>query len=141
MNKIGLIGALLGFAAGMAAVIVVNPVTGLLIVAVSLAITIFCFWFFFGRELRRSRILKSGEQAEATILEVRSTGVTINEVYPQIELLLEVRSVGREPYRVKTRCLIDQVDIPTFQPGNTIAVTIDRKDRKKVAVAMSGVRS
>jgi len=75
----------------MAAVIIVNPLPGIVIVAVSLAIVFFCFWFFFGREIRRSKILESGEQADATILEVRSTGVTINEVYPQIELLLEVR--------------------------------------------------
>ena len=107
VNKIGLAGVFIGFSVGMAAVIIANPRTGSIIVAVSIALVIFCFWFFFGREVTRSRILKSGEPAEATILEVRSTGVTINEVYPEIELLLEVQPGDGEPSRAKARCLID----------------------------------
>jgi hypothetical protein len=134
VNKVGLFGAFIGFSVGMAAVIIVDPLRGSVIVAVSIALVIFCFWFFFGREVTRSRILKSGEPAEATILEVRSTGKTINEVYPEIELLLEVQPREGEPYRAKARCLIDQVGIPAFQPGNRIAVTIDPKHRKKIAV-------
>jgi len=55
-------------------------------------------------------------------------------VYPQIELLLEVHPRDGEPYQVKTKCLIDQADIPRYQPGNVIAVTIDRRNRKRVAV-------
>jgi len=74
VNKVGLFGAFIGFSVGMAAVIIVDPLRGSVIVAVSIALVIFCFWFFFGREVTRSRILKSGEPAEATILEVRSTG-------------------------------------------------------------------
>jgi hypothetical protein len=134
INKIGLIGALIGFLAGMAVIIIAKPVDGLVITAVSTILVLFCFWFFFGREVRRSKILRRGEEAEATILEVRSTGMTINMVYPQIELLLEVHPRDGEPYQVKTKCLIDQADIPGYQPGNVIAVTIDPKNRKRVAV-------
>lgn len=133
INKIGLIGALIGFLVGMGAVIAVDWVAGLVITAACILLVAFCVWFFFGSEFRRSRILREGEEAQATILSVRSTGKTINEVYPEIELGLEVQPPGGEPYKVKTRALIDQVDIPSYQPGNVIAVTIDRRNRKKVA--------
>jgi hypothetical protein len=137
-NKVGLIGAMLGFTAGLVVVVVVRPVAGLVIAAFSIGLTAFCFWFFFGREARRSRILTSGgEKAKATILEVRSTGVTVNEVYPQIELLLEIHPENADSYQVKNTCLIDQVDIPSFQPGDTITVVVDPKDRTQVAVGLS----
>jgi hypothetical protein len=134
VNKVGLFGALIGFTVGMVAVVIAGKVWGLCIVASCIALTVFCVWFFFGREFRSNRIKRDGAPAEATILEVRSTGKTINEVYPEIELLLEVRPPDGEPYRTRTRCLIDQVSIPAYQPGAVISVTIDRKDKNKVAV-------
>ncbi len=105
----------------------------MIIVAACVALVAFCVWFFFGREFRRNRILRDGVAAEATILEVRSTGVTINEVYPQLELVLEVRPAQGEPCKAKTRCLVDQVDMAAYRPGNVISVTVDPKNRKKVA--------
>jgi hypothetical protein len=138
VNKVGLIGAMIGFAVGMAAVIIVDRLTGVIIVAVCFALTIFCFWFFFGREVRSGRIRREGVPAQATILEVRSTGVVINEVYTQIELILEATPRDGEPYQVKTKCLIDQAAIPSYQPGNVISVTVDRKNKKEVAVGTVG---
>lgn len=135
-NKVGVIGAFMGYLVGMGVIVAVKPVDGLVIFAGSSMLVVFCVWFFFGREFRRSRVLKEGEAAEATILSVRSTGVTINEVYPEIELLLEVRPAQGAPYQVKTKLLVDQVDIPGYQPGNVIAVTVDRKNKRKVAVGL-----
>jgi len=133
-NKVGLFGALAGFLFGMAMVIVVGKVTGVILVAASVALVAFCVWFFFGREFRSNRILRDGVAAEATILKVRSTGVTIDEVYPQLELVLEVRPSQGEPYQARTRFLVDQVDMATYRPGNVISVTVDPKNKKKVAV-------
>jgi hypothetical protein len=136
--KVGLIGALLGYTVGMAAVVIAARLEGLVVVALCTALVVFCFWFFFGREFRSSRIRREGLPARATILEVRSTGIVINNVYPQIELLLEVQPEDGKPYRARTKCLIDQADIPTYQPGNVIEVTVDRKNRKKIAVGTAG---
>lgn len=80
VNKVGVIGAFMGYLAGMGVIIAVKPVDGLVIFAGSGMLFAFCVWFFFGREFRRARVLKEGEAAEANILSVRSTGVTINEV-------------------------------------------------------------
>jgi hypothetical protein len=134
VNKVGLIGAFLGFLAGMAIIIIVDPYPGVLVVALAVALVAFCFWFFFRGEFRRAKVLRSGLPATATILEVRSTGVTVNEVYPEIELLLEVHRKGSESYQARARCLIDQVAIPEYRPGNEIPVTIDARDKNKVAV-------
>jgi hypothetical protein len=135
VNKVGLFGALIGFLIGMGAVIIADPVTGIFIVAACVALTVFCFWFFFHADARRFKLQKSGVPATAEIIEVRSTGVTLNEVYPQVELLLEVHREGIEPYRVKTKFLIDQVDIPRYQAGNSISVMVDPGDKDKVAPA------
>lgn len=137
VNKVGLVGAMLGFTAGMVVILVADPWPGVLVVAGAVALAVFCFWFFFHREYRHARILRSGLPARASILEVRSTGVTINEVYPEIELLLEVRPEGSEPYQVRTTCLMDQVDMASFRPGDVIDVTVDAKDKHKVAVGAS----
>ncbi len=133
--KVGAFGALVGYTIGMVAVFVVSPVAGVVITILSALLIAFCLWFFFGKEVRRYRIQRTGVPARATILEVRSTGIKVNVFYPQIELLLEVQPENGEPYRVKTRCLIDQVDIPVYQPGNVIDVTVDPKNPKRVAVA------
>jgi hypothetical protein len=134
VNKVGLFGALIGFTVGMVAVVIAGKVMGLFIVACCVALLVFCVWFFFGREFRSNKIKRDGVPAQATILEVRSTGNTINEVYPEIELLLEVRPAEGEPYRAKTTSLIDQVDMSAYRPGDVISVTVDRKNKKKVAV-------
>jgi Protein of unknown function (DUF3592) len=134
--KVGAFGGLVGYAVGMAAVFIASPVAGIIITTLSSLLLVFCLWFFFGRELRNYRIQRTGLPARATILDVRSTGIKINEFYPQIELQLEVQPENGEPYQVKTKCLIDQVDIPVYQPGNVIDVTVDRKNPRKVAAGV-----
>ena len=95
----------------------------------------FCFRLFFGAEVRRRDLLKRGTQGWATILEVRETGMTVNENYPIAKLRLQVEPTDGEPYEVTTKCLMNRFDIPSYQQGNRVAVVIDPNDRTKVAVA------
>ncbi len=134
MGKIGMIGALIGFLIGMAAVIAVSPWFGIILTVVSIAFVYFCIRMFFGSMIRQEALMKSGVQAEATIVEVKETGMTVNEIYPVVKLVLEVRPPEGQPFRVETKELINRFEIPTFQPGAVLPVLYDPKNPKKVAV-------
>ncbi len=115
--------------------VLTSGVTGIVLVALTTALVIFCFWFFFASEARRFNILKRGEPAEAVILEVKETGITLQGNYPVAKLLLEVRPRdGSEPYQVWTKCAVNRFDIPAFQPGAVVRVAVDPRNRKHVAV-------
>jgi hypothetical protein len=115
-------------------IVVMSPVEGTIMVVIFTAITVFCFWFFFASEARRFNLLKRGEPAEATILEVKETGITIQKNYPVAKLLLEVRPREGEPYQEWVKCMVNRFDIPTYQPGAVVQVMVDPRNRKKVAV-------
>lgn len=76
---------------------------------------------------------KHGVEAEATIVKVWDTGMTVNED-PVVGLLLEVRPSGGDSYQAETKALISRIDVPQFQPGNVVPVVYDPKDPKQVAV-------
>lgn len=135
-GRIGLVGALIGFAAGMGAVIVVDPVVGVFITAGCVALLVFCVWFFFGPEIRRQRLLARGVPAIATILAVEETGITVQGNYPMARFRFEVHpSSGGEPYEVTAKCLINRFEVPVYQPGDRVRVLVDPRDRHKVVLA------
>ncbi len=119
-------------------------VTVLLVLAVLLfeaafvAVIYYAFKWTLGPEVARRKLLENGEPAEATILQVTDTGVTMNNIYPVVKVLLEVRPQGRPPYRVETRMTVNRVDIPQVQPGTVVPVKIDPRSPKRVAVAIPG---
>ena len=76
---------------------------------------------------------KRGVSAEATILKVWDTGMTVNED-PVVGLLLEVRPSDTGVYQAETKALISRIDVPQFQPGHVIPVRYDPKDPKEVAI-------
>jgi hypothetical protein len=74
-----------------------------------------------------------GESAEATILKIWDTGMTVNDD-PVVGFLLDVRPSGKPAYQAETKLRISRVDIPRVQPGTAVAVRIDPKDPKRVAL-------
>jgi Protein of unknown function (DUF3592) len=134
VGKIGVIMGLLGGLAGAIVAIIVAPLIGTIFVLIFVAVFYFAFRAALGPMAKREKLRKSGAQAEATILEVTDTGMTINEIYPVIKLRLEVRPPNGQPYQVETKELINRMDIPQFQPGAVVPVMYDPKDPKKVSV-------
>jgi len=134
LNQVSLIIVAIAVAAAMGVIIVNRPVAGLIITAGTLALTAFCFWFFFHDEARNNRLRRRGHAAEATILEVSETGITVQGNYPLAKLRLRVEPAGEEPYEVTTKCLVNRFEIPAYQPGRRISVMVDPKDRRRVAV-------
>lgn len=153
----GIIGGVIGALAVIGAVLAVGIVThqaAWVVVVETVAVILFLVLFFgmfiyvfkwafkstgIERDLMDSK--EKGEPveaAEAVVIEVHETGVTVNDVYPMAGLTLEVRPQGRAPYRAEVKWLIDRFQIPQFQPGAVIPVLIDPKDPDNVALGGSG---
>lgn len=78
---------------------------------------------------------ETGIAAEALILRIWDTGITVNDD-PVIGMEVEVRHPAEgEPWRVAIeKSLISRLDIPRFQPGQTVQVRVDPQDRSRVGL-------
>jgi hypothetical protein len=79
------------------------------------------------------RIRRVGQSADAEVLEIRDTGITVNDD-PVVAFRLRVRPVSGTPYEVETRGRVGRLDVPQVQPGAVLPVAIDPLDPKKVAL-------
>ena len=73
-----------------------------------------------------------GLQAQATILEIRDTGTTVNNS-PLVHLKLQVEPGDRPGFEADTELLINRLQVPQIQPGVKVAV---RYDPRSHAVAL-----
>jgi len=76
---------------------------------------------------------KTGEPAEATILQIWDTGMTVNDD-PVIRFLLEVHPTGKPDYQAETKIRISRLAISRFQPGAVVPVRIDPGHPNHVAL-------
>jgi len=76
---------------------------------------------------------KTGEQAQAKIIRIWDTGMTVNDD-PVVGFLLEVYPEGQPAYQAKTKLRISRLDIPRVQPGLIVPVRIDPNDHRRVAL-------
>lgn len=81
------------------------------------------------------RIRRVGQAADARVIEIRDTGITVNDD-PVVAFRLEVRPRNGAPYEVETRGLVSRLHVPQVQPGATVPVAIDPHDPMKVALAI-----
>jgi hypothetical protein len=73
-------------------------------------------------------ILAKGESAEAIILKISETGMSINDD-PVVKFLLDVGPTDRPRFQAEAERLVSRLDIPKFQPGNTVQVKYDPDSR------------
>ena len=125
LNQVSLIIVAVVLVASLGVIVIKAPVAAVIITAGTIALTAFCFWFFFHDEVRNNRLRERGQAAEATIIEVSETGITVQDNYPLAKLRLRVEPASKEPYEVTTKCLMNRFEIPAYQPGNRISVLVD----------------
>ncbi|MFO1518411.1 MAG: hypothetical protein U1F57_01905 [bacterium] len=130
---IGLIGGLIGLSVGIWA----SPMFGIPFAFVFILIFGLTFGLLFKNMAQSNRLLKTGEPAQATILQLWDTGVTLNQ-NPQIGLLLEVRPMTRPAYQAQTKMFISRLQTSMFQPGMVLNVRFDPNNPSKVAVESAG---
>ena len=79
---------------------------------------------------------KSGERADAVVVQIWDTGITMNND-PVVGLLVEVHPADRPTYETKIpKSLISRVHVPQFQPGSRVAVRIDPANPNHVTLDM-----
>ncbi|GJM41749.1 MAG: hypothetical protein DHS20C20_20310 [Ardenticatenaceae bacterium] len=100
-------------------------------------------WLFVWRyRAKRRNLLANGRSAQAKILEIKASGLTIGSSSSQdgsgnmrgVNLLLEIYPDGGHPYQVKTRDQLHQLDLPRIVPGMMVSVKIDPHNPQRVAV-------
>ena len=101
--------------------------------ALPIVITLMIMVPFYRNGSRNRRLLQTGESAAAVIVELRDTGVTVNQ-QPQVELVLDVLPANRPPFRATTRTLISRLQTPQVQPGMQVLVKYNPLDLSNVAL-------
>lgn len=116
----------------------------LIIIFISLLIALpvvlfsgYLVWRLFKNSARNRQILATGEAAQAIIISVADTGVTVNNS-PQARLTLEVRPVGRQPFMAETTFLVGRLQTGMIMPGMSVQVRFDPADPSRVAVESLG---
>jgi hypothetical protein len=105
-------------------------------IAITIVVLIFVFLVLrkvFGGIAQNNTLLTSGEPAQATVLQLWDTGVSLND-NPQVGLLLEVRPQNRPAYQVQTKSFISRLKVSQVQTGAVAAVKVDPTDPAKVAL-------
>ncbi len=84
--------------------------------------------------IRTRKLLQTGEIAQATILSVNTTGVTVND-NPQARFALEVRPANRPPFRAEAKKIVSMFEIMQYQPGTILEVRFDPNKPSEIAIA------
>lgn len=137
---IGIIGGIIGLLVGVGAVVATAGPTGIYIGLGMLVLFGGMFYLFyrifFKPMINASRLQKTGLTGKAKVLEVRDTGVTINN-HPQVKLILEVKNEFGQTYTTETRVLVSRINPGIYMAGMELPVKIDPKNEMNVVVDFS----
>jgi hypothetical protein len=138
---IGIVGGAIGLIVGLASVLSVGGTAGPIISLVMLVVFGGMFYLFyrlfFKPMINANRLQKVGIPGKARILEVRDTGVTINN-NPQIKLMLEVKNNFGQKYNTQCRVLVSRINPNAYMPGMEVPVKIDPKNEQNVVIDFGG---
>lgn len=137
---IGIIGGIVGLLVGVGAVVATGGKSGIWMGLGMLVIfggMFFLFYrLFFKPMINANRLQKIGIPGKATILEVKDTGVTINN-NPQVKLMLEVKNSFGQKYTTQCRVLVSRINPNMFMPGMEVPVKIDPRNEQNVVIDFS----
>ena len=77
--------------------------------------------------------IKNGVTAEATVLSVWDTGVSIND-NPQVGMLLDVRPSMAPAFQAQAKKLVSRINTGAIQPGMKVQVLYDPANPKRIEV-------
>ena len=77
------------------------------------------------------RLIEYGEDAQATVLAMKDTGITINKD-PYVSVRLRVQPAGQPAYETNMRVAVSRLAIPRV--GDTVQVKFDPKKPKDLIV-------
>ncbi|MCX7877648.1 MAG: hypothetical protein N2510_03290 [Ignavibacteria bacterium] len=134
---IGITGAILGLGIAIAVSVLTEQWLAVAIIIIATVFVAAIIWYVILKPVHiRTRLEKNGVPAEARIIKVSDTGVTVNK-HPQVKLLLEINSQYSGKYLVETKQVISRLQVSLFQPGSVIPVLIDPNDKNLVTINYS----
>lgn len=144
LNKsawIGIIGGIIGLLAGVVAVIATAGSKGIYMGVGILVLFGGMFYFFyrlfFKPLINANRLQKTGLPGTARILEVKDTGMTINN-NPMVKLIVEVKTSFGQKYTTECRVLVSRINPNAYSPGMELPVKIDPKNEMNVVIDFNG---
>lgn len=137
---IGIVGGIVGLLVGIGAVVATGGQSGIYIGLGMLVVFGGMFYLFyrlfFKPMINAARLQKTGIPGTAKILEVKDTGVTINN-NPQVKLILEVKNSFGQRYNAQCRVLVSRINPNAYMPGMELPVKIDPKNEQNVVIDFS----
>jgi hypothetical protein len=89
---------------------------------------------------READLVLHGVDAQAEVLELRSTNVSVNEV-PRYHVILRFTLEGRQPWEGSVDALLTPAQVRMTQPGRTVPVLVDPDDPQQVRLELEGSSS
>ncbi len=77
--------------------------------------------------------IKNGVTAEANVVEIHDTGVTVND-NPQVRLLLEVHPSMAAVFLSEVKTIVSRLEVGQVAPGTKVEVLYDPNDLKRIVV-------
>lgn len=109
-----------------------GEIWGIIVVPIVMVVTMMILFGVF-RSMFPAKI-KNGVRAPATVIEVRDTGVTIND-NPQVGLLLEVKPRDRATFLAEAKMVVSRLNAALVQPGVAAEVVFDPDKPTRIQVA------
>ena len=97
----------------------------------------FFYRLFFKPLINANRLQKTGLPGTARILEVKDTGMTINN-NPMVKLIVEVKTSFGQKYTTECRVLVSRINPNAYSPGMELPVKIDPKNEMNVVIDFNG---
>ncbi|MFA5830138.1 MAG: hypothetical protein WC843_06675 [Candidatus Gracilibacteria bacterium] len=89
------------------------------------------FFATYNRPSKKQRqLLLNGKDAQAVVTKVEDTGVTVNGIYFNLRLSLQIKPKDGQSFEAKTESLFSRVNLP--RPGDVFAVKYDPNDKSEV---------
>jgi hypothetical protein len=84
--------------------------------------------------------IKNGVTAQARVLKVWDTGVSIND-NPQVGMLLEVRDIAGSTFQVQGKTIVSRLNAALVQPGITAEIKYDPEKPKRLEIIQLNISS
>ncbi|MDQ1522265.1 MAG: hypothetical protein QOE47_189 [Pyrinomonadaceae bacterium] len=106
--------------------------------AIPLAVSLGIVIWMTAKRKRIAELVATGKQGTAVVLDLRDTGVTINDD-PRVKLLLEINIPNYPPYQARKTVTLPLIYMSQVQTGSTIQILADPEqpyEEKRIALLL-----
>ncbi len=106
-----------------------HPILIPVFILLSILIPLSMLWYVgYGNQRKLKRLIKTGQKAQALVLKVEDTGMTLNKIHIGLRLTLRLP----DQTQVTTEIFVSRVNLP--RSGDVVEVVYDPKNPSHVAL-------